>query len=291
MLTVSLFLSQLLNGIVLGSLLAMTSVGLTIILGTLGVLNMAHGALFMVGAYVAYATIVHTQSFVLAMLLAPAVVMVLGVIMEQGLIRRFYSRPHEDQILVTFGLSIVLVEAVRMIFGGVAKLIPSPDWGQGIVQIGSLIYPKYRMLSLVIIASILFVLYLVLYRTRIGLIVRAGIEDRLMVSMLGINVNKTFLAVFALGSMSAGFAGVIYSPILALTPGMGEQILVESFVVVVLGGLGSFPGAIIGGIIGGLILSLTAMFNPAYSHVALFAAMALILVLRPQGLLGVEGRQ
>lgn len=285
-----LFLSQLFNGLALGSLLALVSAGLTIILGTLGVLNFAHGALFMVGAYAAYVTMAHTQSFVLAMIVGSLVVMVLGIIIERGLVRHYYSRPHEDQILMTFGLSIILVEVIRVLFGGIAQRVPSPSWGQGIVQMGFLIYPKYRVIVLAIIAVTLLALYLVLYRTRIGLIVRAGIEDKLMVNMLGINVNKTFLAVFALGAMSAGFAGVIYSPIVAVLPDMGERVLVQSFVVVVIGGLGSFPGAIIGGLIAGEILSLTSMFNPAYSDVMLYAAMALVLILRPQGLLGVEGR-
>lgn len=285
-----LFLSQLFNGLALGSLLALVSAGLTIILGTLGVLNFAHGALFMVGAYAAYVTMAHTQSFILAMIVGSLVVMVLGVMIERGLVRHYYSRPHEDQILMTFGLSIILVEVIRVLFGGIAQRVPSPSWGQGIVQMGFLIYPKYRVIVLAIIAVTLLALYLVLYRTRIGLIVRAGIEDKLMVNMLGINVNKTFLAVFALGAMSAGFAGVIYSPIVAVLPDMGERVLVQSFVVVVIGGLGSFPGAIIGGLIAGEILSLTSMFNPAYSDVMLYAAMALVLILRPQGLLGVEGR-
>jgi branched-chain amino acid transport system permease protein len=142
-----------------------------------------------------------------------------------------------------------------------------------------------------IVAAALVVLYIVLYRTRIGLIVRAGIEDQLMVNILGINVTRTFLIVFGLGSMAAGFAGVINSPIVTVNPEMGGLVLVQSFVVIVIGGVGSFWGAVVGGLIAGEILSLTSMVQPAYSQVMLFAAMALVLILRPQGLFGVQGRE
>jgi branched-chain amino acid transport system permease protein len=142
-----------------------------------------------------------------------------------------------------------------------------------------------------IVAAALVVLYVVLYRTRIGLIVRAGIEDQLMVNILGINVTRTFLVVFGLGSMAAGFAGVINSPIVTVNPEMGGLVLVQSFVVIVIGGVGSFWGAVVGGLIAGEILSLTSMVQPAYSQVMLFAAMALVLILRPQGLFGVQGRE
>jgi len=286
-----LFLSQLFNGLAMGTLLALVSTGLTIILGTLGVLNFAHGALFMVGAYAGYVVMGHTHSFVLAMASGALVVLVLGVILERGLVRLYYSRPPEDQILMTFGVGIVIVEVIRLIFGGLSQRVSHPTWGNGVVQMGFLIYPKYRLLVLIIIAVTLLLLYVLLYRTRLGLIVRAGIEDDLMVGMLGINVKKTFLAVFGLGAAAAGFAGVIYSPIVSVAPDMGATVLVQSFVVVVIGGLGSFPGAIVGGLIAGEILSLTSMFNPAYSQVMLYLAMALVLVLRPQGLFGVEGRE
>lgn len=289
--SITLLMSQGFNGLILGTLLALVSSGLTIILGTLGVLNFAHGVFFMIGAYVAYLVMQSTGSFVLAMLAGFGVLAVLGVALERGLLRFFYKRNHEDQILVTYGLGIIIVEAVRLIFGGLSQHVPQPSWGRGIVEMGFLIYPKYRLLVLIIIAATLLLLYLLLYRTRLGLIVRAGIEDDLMVNMLGINVKKTFLAVFGLGAAAAGFAGVIYSPIVSVAPDMGESVLVQSFVVVVIGGLGSFPGAIVGGLIAGEILSLTSMFDPAYSQVMLYAAMALVLILRPQGLFGVEGRE
>lgn len=287
----SLFLSQLFNGLTTGLLLALISTGLTIIYGTLGVINFAHGALFVVGGYAGYTVYGLTDSFVLALAGGSAVALACGLIIERGLMRKFYSRPHEDQILVTFGLSIILIEIIRGIYGGVSLSVPPPEWGIGIAKIGSLIYPMYRLETLAIAAVTLLVLYFILYRTSLGLVVRAGIEDAHMVDALGINIKRAFLVVFGLGAMAAGFAGVVNSPIVALTPDMGFRYLVESFVVVVIGGVGSFPGAIIGGIIAGEILSLTAMVNPQYSDVMLFVAMALVLVFRPQGLMGQEGRE
>ncbi|MDY0309158.1 MAG: branched-chain amino acid ABC transporter permease [Castellaniella sp.] len=287
----SLFFSQLFNGLTTGLLLALISTGLTIIYGTLGVINFAHGALFVVGGYAGYTVYGLTDSFVLALAGGSAVALACGLVMERGLMRKFYSRPPEDQILVTFGLSIILIEIIRGIYGGVSLSVSPPEWGMGIARIGSLIYPMYRLETLAIAAVTLLVLYFILYRTSLGLVVRAGIEDAQMVDALGINIKRAFLVVFGLGAMAAGFAGVVNSPIVALTPDMGFRYLVESFVVVVIGGVGSFPGAIVGGIIAGEILSLTAMVNPQYSDVMLFVAMALVLVFRPQGLMGQEGRE
>ena len=155
---------------------------------------------------------------------------------------------------------------------------------------GFLIYPTYRIVVLGIAAVALGALYIVLYRTRLGLMVRAGIEDSGMVGMLGINVYRVFMVVFGIGAMAAGFAGIVNAPVVSLTPDIGESILVQTFVVVVIGGVGSFPGAILGGLISGEILSLTSMVNPAYSQVMLFVVMTLVLLLRPQGLLGQRGR-
>lgn len=287
----SLFLSQLFNGLTTGLLLALISTGLTIIYGTLGVINFAHGALFVVGGYAGYTVYGLTDSFVLAIAGGSAVALACGLVMERGLMRKFYNRPPEDQILVTFGISIILVEIVRGLYGGISLSVTPPEWGMGIAKIGSLIYPMYRLETLAISAGTLLVLYFILYRTSLGLVVRAGIEDSQMVDALGINIKRAFLLVFGLGAMAAGFAGVVNSPIVALTPDMGFRYLVESFVVVVIGGVGSFPGAIVGGIIAGEILSLTAMVNPQYSDVMLFVAMALVLVFRPQGLMGQEGRE
>src|SRR5215475_650420 len=212
------FISQVFNGVVLGALLALISSGLTIIYGTLGVLNLAHGAMFMLG----------------------------GVVMERVVIRYFYARPHEDQLLVTFGLGIVFVETVRFFFGSLSQTVPPPSSLAGITSLGFMFYPTYRLALLGIVSVALLALYLVLYRTRIGMIVRAGIEDSVMVDALGIDVYKVFMLVFGIGAMAAGFAGIVNAPVVSIAPDVGEAILVQTFVVVVIGGVGSFPGAILG---------------------------------------------
>ena len=285
------FVSQCFNGLVLGALLALISSGLTIIYGTLGVLNLAHGAMFMLGGYAGWLAYSYTNSFILAVLAGSLFVMVVGVLMERVIIRRFYSRPHEDQLLVTFGLGIVFVETIRFFFGTLSKVIPAPAGLMGITPLGFMVYPTYRLALLGIVAIALIVLYIVLYRTRIGMIVRAGIEDSTMVDALGINVDRVFMLVFGIGAMAAGFAGIINAPVVSISPDVGEAILVQTFVVVVIGGVGSFPGAVLGGLIAGEIISITSMFNPGYAYVMLFAAMTLVLVLRPYGLLGTAGRE
>jgi branched-chain amino acid transport system permease protein len=285
------FVSQLFNGLVLGALLALISSGLTIIYGTLGVLNLAHGAMFMLGGYAGWVAYTYTDSFIVAVIAGSLFVMAVGIVMERGIIRYFYTRPHEDQLLVTFGLGIVFVETVRFFFGSMSKIVPAPSALVGIVPLGFMFYPTYRLALLGIVVVALIVLYVVLYRTRIGIIVRAGIEDSAMVDALGIDVYKVFMLVFGIGAMAAGFAGIVNAPVVAIAPDVGESILVQTFVVVVIGGVGSFPGAVLGGLIAGEIISITSMFNPGYSYVMLFVAMTLVLVLRPYGLLGTAGRE
>src|SRR5512138_2009403 len=291
MITWANFGSQLFNGLALGALLALIASGLTIIYGTLGVLNLAHGAMFMLGGYAGYAAWQATGSFVAAALAGTLALGVLGIVMERVIIRYFYARPHEDQLLVTFGLAIVFVEMVRWYFSSDSKSVQAPQLLQGITNLGFMFYPTYRLAVVGICAVALLVLFVVLYRTRLGMIVRAGIEDSVMVDSLGINVDRVFMVVFGIGAMAAGFAGIINAPIVSLTPGVGDDILVQTFVVVVIGGVGSFPGAILGGLIAGEIISITSMFNPGYAYVMLFAAMTLVLVVRPHGLLGTPGRE
>ena len=283
------FISQCFNGLVLGALLALISSGLTIIYGTLGVLNLAHGAMFMLGGYAGWVAYAYSGSFILAVIAGSLFVMMVGVLMERLIISYFYMRPNEDQLLVTFGLGIVFVEVVRFFFGSLSKAVPPPI--VGITSLGFMMYPTYRLVLLGIVAIALLVLYFVLYRTRIGMIVRAGIEDSVMVDSLGIDVNKIFMMVFGIGAMAAGFAGIVNAPVVSISPDIGESILVQTFVVVVIGGVGSFPGAVLGGLIAGEIISITSMFNPGYAYVMLFVAMTLVLVIRPYGLLGVAGRE
>ena len=169
--------------------------------------------------------------------------------------------------------------------------MPAPAALSGITSLGVMFYPTYRLAVVGIVAVALLVLFIVLYRTRLGMIVRAGIEDAVMVDSLGINVYRVFMVVFGIGAMAAGFAGIVNAPVVSLTPDMGEAILVQTFVVVVIGGVGSFPGAVLGGLIAGEIISLTSMVNPGYAYVMLFAAMTLVLLVRPRGLLGARGRE
>jgi branched-chain amino acid transport system permease protein len=283
------FVSQCFNGLVLGALLALISSGLTIIYGTLGVLNLAHGAMFMLGGYAGWVAYAHSGSFILAVVAGSLFVMLVGVLMERVIIRHFYTRPNEDQLLVTFGLGIVFVEVVRFFFGSLSKAVPPPIGGT--TSLGFMVYPTYRLALLGLVTVALLVLYFVLYRTRIGMIVRAGIEDSVTVDSLGIDVYKIFMLVFGIGAMAAGFAGIVNAPVVSISPDVGESILVQAFVVVVIGGVGSFPGAVLGGLIAGEIISITSMFNPGYAYVMLFVAMTLVLVIRPYGLLGAAGRE
>jgi branched-chain amino acid transport system permease protein len=285
------FVSQLFNGLATGALLALISSGLTIIYGTLGVLNLAHGAMFMLGGYAGYVAYLLTGSFVVAVMAGALFLLIAGGILEFVVIRHFYGRPPEDQLLVTFGIGIVIVEAVRLCFGSLSVSVPPPSWAVGVTSLGFMIYPTYRLVVLAIAAAALAVLWFTLYRTRLGMIVRAGIEDPEMVDMLAINVYRVFMAVFGIGAMAAGFAGIVNAPVVSLTPEAGDAILIQAFVVVVIGGVGSFPGAILGGLISGEILSLTSMIDPSYSEVMLFAAMTLVLLVRPRGLLGARGRE
>jgi branched-chain amino acid transport system permease protein len=290
MITWANFVSQFFNGLALGALLALISSGLTIIYGTLGVLNLAHGAMFMLGGYAGYVAYQLTGSFLLAIVAGSLFLVVVGAVMERVIIRHFYGRPHADQLLVTFGLGICFVELVRYFFGSLSRTVPPPPLLSGITSLGFMYYPTYRLAVVAVVAVALLTLYLVLYRTRIGMIVRAGIEDSTMVDALGIDVFRVFMVVFGIGAMAAGFAGIVNAPVVSLTPDMGDAILVEAFVVVVIGGVGSFPGAILGGLIAGQILSLTSMVDPGYSYVMLFAVMTLVLLVRPRGLLGLRSR-
>jgi branched-chain amino acid transport system permease protein len=291
MLTWPNFVSQLFNGLALGALLALIASGLTIIYGTLGVLNLAHGAMFMLGGYAGFAAYQWSGSFIVAVLAGTLALLVVGLLLERVVIRHFYARPHEDQLLVTFGLAICIVEGVRYFFSSQTQTVPSPPAMSGITSLGFMFYPTYRLWLVGIVAVALLALFLVLYRTRLGMIVRAGIEDATMVDSLGINVDRVFMTVFGIGAMAAGFAGIVNAPVGSITPDVGESILVQTFVVVVIGGVGSFPGAILGGLIAGEIISLTSMVNPGYAYVMLFAAMTLVLMVRPHGLLGTPGRE
>jgi branched-chain amino acid transport system permease protein len=289
--TTAQVLSQVFHGLVLGGMLALVGSGLTIILGTLGVVNFAHGAFFTFAAYAGWLIYGYTGSFALALGIGALLTCALGVAIERSLISRFYQRPHEDQILLTFGLGIVIVEALRFHFGGVGQTMPVPQVLGGISRIGPMIYPDYRLAVFAFAAVALLACYLLLYHSRLGLTVRAAIEDTTMVRILGHRASTIRSMVFALGVLAVGVAGVALGPIVAIYPDVGARFMVLSFVVVVIGGLGSFPGAILGGFVAGQVQTLTSLFDPAFSDLMLFLMMVIILAVRPRGLLGVEGRQ
>ena len=282
--------AQAFNGLVLGALLALISSGLTIIYGTLGVLNLAHGAMFMLGGYAGYVAYSYTDLFIVAVLAGSLFVMLVGVAMERCIIRHFYDRPDEDQLLVTFGLGIVSVEAVRYFFGSLSKPLPAPALLTGITGLGFMFYPTYRLALLGIVAAALLVLYAgaLSYPHRHDRARRhRGLRD-------GRCARNQYLSRVHAGvrhrCYGGGFAGIVNTPVVSLSPDMGESILVQAFVVVVIGGVGSFRGAVLGGLIGGEIISITSMINPGYAYVMLFVAMTAVLVLRPYGLLGTSGR-
>ena len=279
----SLIAMQLLSGAVLGAVLIMTALGFTIIFGMLGVVNFAHGAFFMIGAYVGVAVAMRTGSFWLALLVAPVAVGALGLLVERFLIRPLYTRSPDDSILLTFGLGYVLVEAVRIIFGtdGIPFSVPAELAGLGIGY-----FPIYRLFVIAVVAVILALVWLFLEKTKFGLIIRAGSRDPEIMRVLGVNMRRVWFLVFGLGIGLTALGGVLAAPVRSVNPEMGSIVLAEAFVVTVIGGLGSLTGAVVAGILVGLVTSMTSLVAPEMATVSMFALMALVLLIRPQGLFG-----
>ena len=284
----SLLLSQVLNGVVTGMLYALMGIGLSIITGILNIPNFAHGAMFAVGAYLVYTVINTLGNFCLALLLAPIGVALLGLVIEYAGIRRLYAAGHDYQLLLTFGLSLIITEGIIIVWGPVGMSQPPPPVLRGGVDLGIMIYPKYRLFVMVMAGLLVLAAWLFLERTRYGAIMRAGIEDKEMVSLLGIDIHRLFTAAFALGAYLAGIAGALTAPIRGLNPLMGVDMLGIAFVVVALGGLGNLPGAIVAGLMIGVAQSLVALVWPEASVAVIFAVMAAVLLVRPQGLFGIR---
>jgi branched-chain amino acid transport system permease protein len=278
--------SQLINGIVTGMLYALMGVGLTLILGVLNIPNFAHGVLFAFGAYFFLAAVHATGSFWLGMLIAPFGVALLGVSIEYLGVRRLYDAHHDYQLLFLFAVALILQEAIVLIWGPVGFTLQPPSYLDGAVNLGITIYPKYRLVAMAVTGVIVAALWLFLTRTNVGAIVRAGIENREMVEVLGIDVQKVFLVTFGLGSWLAGIAGSIAAPIVGLTPSMGFDILPVTFVVIVIAGLGSIVGAIVAGILVGVAQSLTTIWFAEASQAAIYVLMGIAIIVRPQGLFG-----
>ena len=285
---ISLLVSQVLNGLATGMLYALMGIGLSIITGVLNIPNFAHGALFALGAYLLYSIIQIVGNFWLALVIAPLGVGLLGVLIEYGGIRPLYKAGHDYQLLLTFGLSLIVTEGIIILWSPVGMSQLPPPLLRGGVDLGITFYPKYRLFVMVAAALLVFGAWLFLEKTRYGAIMRAGIEDKEMVALLGIDIHRLFTAAFALGCVLAGIAGALTAPIRGLNPLMGVDMLGIAFVVVALAGLGNLLGSIAAGLLVGVAQSLVALFWPEASVAVIFAVMAAVLLVRPQGLFGIR---
>jgi branched-chain amino acid transport system permease protein len=275
----------LLNGLVLGLIYVAIAVGLTIVFGTLRLVNFAHGAFYAIGAYVG---LVVAQQFGLgaALVAAPIAVALFAVVLDRVLLRAFYNKDATSQILVTFGIALIVEETLRLIFGSTTLQYPPLPALATSFAAGPIVYPAYRLLFALGVIVMLVLVWLFMEKTDYGLIVRAGVRDRTMVQLLGGNIKAASTIVFALGAAIAGLVGAAASPIYSIAPGTGFAFLVPSFVVVVVGGLGSFWGAVLGGLLIGELQSVTTLAFPPAANVVIYLCMAVVLLLRPQGLLG-----
>jgi len=298
-----LFLEQTLNGLQLGVTLFLMSAGLTLTFGIMQVINLAHGSFYMIGAYVAATVTIRTGSFLLGLVTALLVAALVGMMVEALVLRRLYKKEHVEQVLATFGLIMFFNEMTRIIWGRQPLFMDVPPWLSGSIElIPGIPYPSYRVAVIVMGLLVALFLYLVFTRTRIGIQIRAGASNREMAGALGINIRLLYTMVFGLGTLLAGLAGVMAGPILAVEAGMGENILILTFVVIVIGGIGSVRGAFIASLMVGMVDTLGRAFLPtlfrmflssayadgAASSVAsmsIYILMALILIWRPKGLL------
>src|SRR5437763_8357775 len=296
------FVEQVLNGVQFGVMLFLMAAGLTLIFGIMNVINLAHGALYMIGAYVAAATFAATGSFFLGLAAALAAAALLGVALELVVFRTLYARDHLDQVLATFGLILFFNELVRIVWGSTALYMRVPDFLGGRVEIlpGSP-YPIYRLAIIAVGLAVALLLYLLIARTRLGMLIRAGAANRVMLGALGINVQVLYTVVFALGAVLAALAGVMAGPIFTVESGMGESVLSLAFVVIVIGGIGSVRGAFVAALLIGILDAMGRAFlrpllallisnvaadkaGPALASMLIYIVMAAVLFFRPQGL-------
>ncbi len=293
-------IEQCLNGIQLGMLLFLLAAGLTLIFGIMDLVNLAHGSLYMLGAYFAATFAALTGSFVLGAILALAASLVAGMALEVIAIRRLYGRDHLDHVLGTFGLLLFFNELVRLIWGPAGMTLPLPSEMLTAVQVlPGVFYPLYRLVIIGATLAVALFLYILVMKTRVGMLIRAGASNREMVGALGVNIKLLYTLVFGLGAALAGFAGLMQAPILTVQIGMGENILILAFVVIIIGGIGSIRGAFVAAMIVGLIdtigraflpdlvrsfVSAGSSLGPALSSMLIYMLMALVLVFRPEGL-------
>ena len=291
-------LIQAMNGIQYGLLLFLVASGLTLIFGIMGVINIAHGSFYMIGAYLAWSLMGWVGSFWIGLIVGVTVALLLGLVLEWLFIRFLYDRDHLQQVLVTYGLILIFSELRSMIWGDDVHSVPIPELLSCSIQLTeNLAYPIYRLWLSGVCIVIAILMFLGIQHTRLGMMIRAGESDREMTKSLGINIGLVYRFIFALGVSLAAFSGMISAPISSVFPGMGSQVLIVSFVVVVIGGLGSIKGAMIAALLVGLIDTFGKVIHldifgvnifPEMSGMSIFALMALILMLRPQGLFGRE---
>lgn len=283
----SYYLIQTLNGVQYGFLLFLVASGLTLIFGIMGIINLAHGSFYMVGAYLAYWLTATTGNLFYAILVSVPISVLLGLFIERFGIAFLYKRDHLYQVLFTYGLILVINEMRSILWGNDVHSVPIPDLlTASIALTETQAYPVYRLFISLVCVALAAALYLVIQRTRLGMTIRAGASNREMVQSLGIDIKKLFAMVFGLGVALAAFAGMIAAPVSSVYPGMGEHVLIISFVVVVIGGVGSIKGAFIGAMLIGLTHTFGAVFVPEAAGMAVYAVMALVLLWRPQGLFG-----
>jgi branched-chain amino acid transport system permease protein len=279
--------TQLVNGLAYGVLLFLMSAGLSLIFGLMNVVNVAHGSFFMLGAFFALAVVQWTGSFWLALAVSWIPAMALGVVMERLFIRKLYARGHLDQVLLTFGFTFVFVDLVRMIWGADIRELPMPDVLSGVVAAGDIIIPKYRLFLIVFGGVVALLLWLFLERSRVGAMVRAGVDDAFTATGIGINVPLLFAAIFALGVGLAALGGTVAGPILGLYPGMDIEILIPAFIVVVIGGMGSLRGAFVASLFVGIVDTFGKAYFPDAAIFVIYLLMVAVLLTRPQGLFGI----
>jgi len=303
-----LLLEQCLNGLQLGLLLFLLAAGLTLVFGIMDLVNLAHGSLYMVGAYFAATFAAWTGSFVAGALLALVATLLVGMAVEVIALRRLYGRDHLDHVLGTFGLILFFNELVRLIWGPAGMSLPLPSWLITSVEIlPGLYYPTYRIAIIATALLVALFLYVLVMRTRLGMLIRAGASNREMTGALGVNINLLYTLVFGLGAALAGLAGLMQAPILTVQIGMGENILILAFVVIIIGGIGSIRGAFVAAILVGLIDTIgraylpdllrlllssrgASQVGPAVSSMLIYLLMAIVLVVRPEGLFPVSSK-
>jgi branched-chain amino acid transport system permease protein len=287
--TPQLLALQLVTGIALGAIYALLATGLSLIFGMLTVVNFAHGAFFMVGAFLGVYFLGLTGSFWFSLLLVPLATGVLGLAIERVLVRPLYGRGIDYPLLLTFGLGYVMIDAMRFLFGIEGLPSSTPPALRGATNLGFGMFPTYRLFLIAATALVIGALWLFIEKTRYGLIIRAGARDPEIVRVLGIDVARVWLMVFGLGCAIAGLSGALAAPTRAVNPEMGIPILAESFVVTVVGGMGSLPGAVVAGLLVGIVFSLTSLVAPDLAELSIFVLMALVLLVRPQGFFGKAG--